>query len=168
MSEQVRFLMSHPLQIGPIFLNTIKEKWPLYYESFIGVLGWMDTYVPFSLTFFFKVMLLVVGFIDGDRHRVLTWRVRLLILLVFAASLFALGVSIYVAWTPTGADHILGLQGRYFIPISPLLLLSLCLRRGFFDLAAKRLHLLIIAYLVWALAVTLQTLVQRYYLHEPA
>ncbi len=88
-------------------------------------------------------------------------------LLVLALSVAALGVSIYVMWSPTGAPIIEGVQGRYFIPMSPLLLLPLCLRRGAIDLAAKRLHWAVIGYLIWAMAVTLYTLANRYYLPTP-
>ncbi len=48
-AEQVRFVMQHPLRLAPLFRETIGQKWHFYYLSFIGILGWLDTVLPFNL-----------------------------------------------------------------------------------------------------------------------
>ena len=41
------------------------------------------------------------------------------------ASVFAVYLSQYLAWTQVGADEIAGVQGRYFVPLLPFLALAL-------------------------------------------
>jgi hypothetical protein len=48
---------------------------------------------------------------------------RIAFILTFVAGYFATILSLYVTFTPVGADEVLGVQGRYFIPlVLPLVL----------------------------------------------
>jgi uncharacterized membrane protein len=42
--------------------------------------------------------------------------------IVFVISLVAIAGALYLVWTPVGASQVGGIQGRYFIPILPLLI----------------------------------------------
>ena len=48
---------------------------------------------------------------------------KLLTAVIAIASIVTVELSEYVSWTAAGANGIEGVQGRYFIPIAPLLFL---------------------------------------------
>jgi hypothetical protein len=93
----------------------------LYVVSFVGNLGWMDTPLPSVVVLLWLALLLLAAVTGGDPDvRFAGWQ-RGLAAAVAAASLLALSLSQYVSWTPLGAAYIEGLQGRYFLPLAPLL-----------------------------------------------
>ena len=47
-------------------------------------------------------------------------RFRVVAALVFILLLTAVGLPLYLTYSPVGAQHILGLQGRYYLPLIPL------------------------------------------------
>jgi hypothetical protein len=57
----------------------------------------------------------------------LSWRDVLLAWSAILLSVIAIGLALYVDWTPVGMPWIGGLQGRYFLPLLPAL--ALCLPR---------------------------------------
>jgi uncharacterized membrane protein len=46
-----------------------------------------------------------------------------LLFLAIAAVVYGLGLVAALPWTPIGSEYIAGAQGRYFLPIMPLLFL---------------------------------------------
>ena len=59
-----------------------------------------------------------------DRRLKETDGIRKSIFLLSAVSVLAICTSLYVWWTPIGDSRILGLQGRYFLPLLPGVLLA--------------------------------------------
>jgi len=163
MEAQIGFLLSDPRQIVAIFWNTIAVQWSFYHRSFIGILGWLDTNLPTALTTSYTWILCLVAIVDGDQAGTLNRRVRLCIAAVAVVGLIGLGLSIYLQWSPTGGSYIEGIQGRYFIPYAPLLLLLMSSRRCTIDFGGTRLHWAVIAYVIGAMMVTLHSLGHRYY-----
>jgi Predicted membrane protein len=54
-------------------------------------------------------------------NRTLT-RLAVIQTLVFIVSLIAVAGALYIAWTPVGRNWVDGIQGRYFLPLIPLLI----------------------------------------------
>jgi hypothetical protein len=54
---------------------------------------------------------------------------RLWLLTAFAGVALATATALFVTYTPPGFSFIRGIQGRYFLPVLPLLAIAL-LRRG--------------------------------------
>jgi uncharacterized membrane protein len=94
--------------------------------SFIGRLGWLNV----QLSPLFVALYLAALFmscrpgIEGSPFA-RPWRVAAVSVLVVAASTEALLVLLDLIWTSVGSVRVDGLQGRYFIPIAPALLLSI-------------------------------------------
>jgi len=70
-------------------------------------------------------VLVAVLLLAGTPRVVVQVRQRLLFYGIFAAVLVVVAASQYVVWTPVGAGDVRGLQGRYFLPAAPLLVLAL-------------------------------------------
>ncbi len=105
--------------------KTFKVYHPFYLETYIGRLGWLDTGLPYGLRLFYLLGLLVLARLDfrPEIHFGL-WR-KFLSLTVFLGIFLPLFFVFWLTWTPAGSGQIEGIQGRYFIPIVPLLFLLL-------------------------------------------
>ena len=69
----------------------------------------------------FVGLLLLAG---APQVRVVGWQ-RLVLVADIGLVLLLVAASQYAVWTTYGADEIRGLQGRYFLPAAPLVVLAL-------------------------------------------
>lgn len=122
--KQVHFIRAHPDQYALIVASTVAEHGQVWLDQ-MGTLGWLDTPVnPLAMHVFFTVLVLTAL---GDRTAGLHPGLRLKAVAWFAA-LASAGIiltSCYVCGCRHKAPLIVGPQGRYFIPLLPLLLLLL-------------------------------------------
>lgn len=116
----------HPINVGLHFISTIIEDIDnLWGSSFGQKMGWSESIIPYFLVFGFTLMILIVSLPDNDCIRTLDIKSRLICLLpvVFVLG-FCLG-AMYLG-EPGHANrwYIWGVQGRYLIPVMPLLFLQ--------------------------------------------
>jgi uncharacterized membrane protein len=119
---QMMYIFHHPLDVAPLAWRTLTEFSRNYFHEFIGVLGWLDTELPkwfvrgagVALTASF---LGVCASTPGPRP----W---LPFMVAVAASSMVFGTQ-YLVWTRPLAPLVDGVQGRYFIPLAPLVALAL-------------------------------------------
>ncbi len=95
---------------------TDPELSAFYKDTFIGVLGWLDTRLP---AYFYPVLWAGLGLsalaaVATQRLRQ-DWQPRLLLAAMAAASMGLTFLALLVTWTPHPAHLIQGVQGRYFI-----------------------------------------------------
>lgn len=119
----VSWIAVHPLEVLQMILRSIREQFSFYLEGlFIGRL------TRFDLRLFWAFILLVVYVLIGMQHEKafpLSFRQRASAALIFGATALVIFVTLLVDYTPLGSTTVVGVQGRYFLPILPLLLLSL-------------------------------------------
>lgn len=121
---QLLYSLSHPF--GFLFTlgkDLITNGWT-YFQSWINGYGYYYWTPPLIVSLFFLLSLGAVLWIDSTREHI-GKKQRTVYLLVFLAGYLVTAVSLYVTFTPVGADKILGVQGRYFIPLALLLFLVL-------------------------------------------
>jgi uncharacterized membrane protein len=123
-SEQVAHLFAQPLAFAGVLEATCRKFLLFWLDSFIGVLGYVDTPLPRWIYLAYWPALLTVALVDGGRSPVRS-RGRLALLAVAALCWIATMLAGYLGWSPVGGDHVVGMQGRYFIPFAPLLFLAL-------------------------------------------
>jgi uncharacterized membrane protein len=91
----------------------------------IGRFGYSYTPLPQFWVFMYVLVLLVMASIENDAFCKLNRMQRVISALVLLVSLGALIAGLYLNFSPVGASVMFGAQGRYFIPILPLLLFQL-------------------------------------------
>lgn len=123
--DQVMFVLHHPLQMVTIFLGFVTNTYkPMLHEA-IGVLGWLDTFLPPVFYHVAEICLLVIFFamfcsiVQKPQKQAVI--VAGCVALLLAASGTGVILALYVSWTAVGAPHIDGVQGRYFLPLVLLL-----------------------------------------------
>jgi uncharacterized membrane protein len=157
-------LLSNPLRFVWLVVYDYSYNVWAYLATGIGVLGWLDTPLPSLFILSYAGMLAFVALVDSSPEvRLDTWR-RLFMVGVWGLILVSISAALYITWTPVGTNAIIGIHGRYFIPVFPLCLLALhnyviSLSKS----AAARMPSLVISYSFVSLAVTLVVLVDRYY-----
>ena len=94
----------------------------LYAEQLVGRLGMLDVFLPRWLIRIEWIFLAVLAITAGESVPRVQ---RLLAMFVVLATMGAISVGLYFAWTPSCASLIEGIQGRYFLPIVPLALIAI-------------------------------------------
>lgn len=120
---QSAFIKAHPIQYIGIMLKTFLAKTPRLYITMVGVLGWQDTVLDY-FTYFIYPFLIYFGIrIDEYNFQLAKWQKSVIGITILIGVLITY-TSLYIMWSPVANNVILGLNGKYFIPLMlPLFLL---------------------------------------------
>lgn len=166
-TAQLAGILADPLGFTAITVTTLTFNAGHYLQQFIGVFGWLDTPLPpWHVASYAIALGLVVMFgrFSGEEpsRELSPWRKRdrLIAIVALTSSVGLLCILAYL-WNIVGADRIDGLQGRYFIPLTPLLLPLLSVSDPVFKL--RSLITSAISLAILSGLSTIMVLVQRYY-----
>jgi uncharacterized membrane protein len=122
--RQLQFVVGHPKAFALIPILTAQRDGIKMILSLVGRLGWFNIQLSPSFVIAY-LLLLLLACRPTAKSPIFTrpWRVIAIGALAAAASAEALLLMIDLIWTPVGDLRVNGLQGRYFIPIIPPLLL---------------------------------------------
>lgn len=122
------YIASNPINTVAIFIRTLIEKGDFYIKTAIGsYLGRIQIQIEMPLYLLLSYILCAMHSItiDSANSTVISNKWRVVFGLISLFVLFAVMISMLFAWTPLGSKVIEGVQGRYILPVLPLLLLSL-------------------------------------------
>lgn len=120
-------LIHQPVKAFQMFFNTVIWQAEYWHMTMIGAyLGNVDTVldVPYLLVLFFTCALLLLAFRKPGENLVLTGGRRIWIWFLCLLCAGAVMLSMLISWTPISSRIINGVQGRYFLPFLPVLLLT--------------------------------------------
>lgn len=128
--EQLNFILNNPLSYMKIWIKTMIANRNFYFSGIIGTFGLLDTYLPTVYIVIYGICALAVLFSDFSICPVkFSWKYKCIAILGGIATIFAAFMGLYILWTSmelgVGAENITGVQGRYFIPIIPLVMIIL-------------------------------------------
>lgn len=165
--SQDAFMMLHsPLKLWHTLYGTFIFCGASYLSDSIAKFGWTDTSVPTYVSSAYLLILLLCGFFkDKDEPKInLSIWSRLLFILIFllvtAITLFA-SLSIFGTSTWNGYDIILNFQGRYWIPMLPIIFI--CFSYNKFNINYKWFKLITIATSSFLFFVCLVKILYRFY-----
>jgi len=128
-SGQIAWILSHPFDLPGLAVRSLRSNLGHTIHEFFGVLGWLDIVLPhgyYRLIYLAVVLAVAVSLLPGLRERAALQSLTSVSVTILAM-LLAVGAvyfSIYVIWTPVGAPVVDGIQGRYFLPIAPFLVVA--------------------------------------------
>ena len=168
-SAQQKYIKTHVFDFIKIVGKNIIDQRSFQLVSMIGLFGLVDTYLPMPIIFFYLGLLLVIALIDNDEiKKGLYIKTKLSLVLAISLSVFAIFGIMYIGWTPTqtgkiGTYDLVGVQGRYFIPLlfPFLLLLSNNKIKGKYLEIVKNNYLIVI---VVSLIVSSITILMRFWI----
>ena len=120
---QKKFILDNPVKYIGIIFSSISNYFGLYMTSIVGLFGWNDTGLPDVLVYLFIFMILLTATINLGNEIKIGLLQKIIPLLIFFAGVIIIETGLYIYSNLPGADLIVGVQGRYFIPLVPLFLL---------------------------------------------
>lgn len=117
--------LQNPIQTIVMFYRTVEGNSTYYLQTMIGTpLGWLEINVPNIIIYGFA-FLLICSIFEKQEEKHWGRGERIWILLLAGAVAVLVLLALLIDWTTKGEELIGGVQGRYFLPILPLLLLAL-------------------------------------------
>jgi len=118
------YLWERPFSFVRLMLRTICHDTGEYITSMLGgSMGSSNIVVPvFWILCFLGILLLSVVLVKGETIKV-SFRDKLWMFVICSGVFLLIEVAMLIGWTPTYYSSVIGVQGRYFLPILPLLML---------------------------------------------
>jgi len=161
MHAQAHYIMTHGLHLWHVFVNSMIRTFDMYFQGCIGVFGWLDTQLPMWFIYVSYSVLFIVAVTDGRRFIKIKLNQRLVLFLVLTVIIGLILLSQHLTWDAVGCDTTYTIQGRYFIPVFPLLFIL------FYNPALNNLKIvvpLVMLFSMIGLTLTTRTIYIRYYI----
>lgn len=158
--EQAIYVFNNPMKFLEISIKTLSSK--KFISHFIGQLGWLDAQMSWFFLLPYLFMLIFTALTDNDGNFILTSRHKMIMAATLFTSIILICLSQYLTWTPVGRTRIQGIQGRYFIPLSPLIFLLLSTKKIKLNFNLK--NFAIVCFSFFSLIYTLIVLIKRFYI----
>lgn len=112
--------ISDPAHAIALFIDTVLLNSSRHVQGFFGgVLGWSNFTGPWYVVIIFVVLVLFA--VSTDRIKPIRPSLRLSSGIAFALAVSAIYCSMMFGWITVKDEVIVGIQGRYFLPLFPLL-----------------------------------------------
>jgi uncharacterized membrane protein len=122
-TKQLAFILQSPFRLVFVFLTSFWHYGYAYWNMTIGILGPLTVALPNWLyKIYFGLLILLIFFIESSLR--VSFFLRTLSFLLTVAVCFVLMSFFYIIWTTPGKNIIDGMQGRYLIPLLPLLFIT--------------------------------------------
>lgn len=111
-----------PAFISNLFANLMfwKSDWA---AGAMGKFGYSYTALPKAFYIIHGLVLIIIGFLSGNKTNVVNIRQKLIVFGIVFISCMLIFVGFYIGGSPIGAVKVFGMQGRYFVPFIPMILL---------------------------------------------
>ena len=119
MHEHRKLVVDAPYRLFRAAGNSVLDTGHFYVRAYVGILGWLDTWMPKWFYWFAYVYLFAMAL----TARVTTWSTRLVSTLSFVLCYLLVTLSQLLSWEPVGSHTIVDFQGRYLVPMAPLFFL---------------------------------------------
>lgn len=91
-------------------------------QLFGGTFSWLDITVPWTIVILYIVLLFAVSLSPQYEKKYIGGKDKLVMGAICLFIVGAVAASMLFTWTPKELDTIIGIQGRYFLPVLPLAL----------------------------------------------
>ena len=120
--EQTASIFAHPIQYIQTLLYTINSQTQTYLYGLFGYGVGADLHIVLytTLPIIMFIIFLFLTIADKELKNKFTTYQKIIISLITLAIIGLIFTSLYIQWTPANYDIIAGVQGRYFLPILPL------------------------------------------------
>lgn len=122
-AAQLMGVLANPFWFPFQVLQTIYGRPAFYFETVIFKPGWLTSSLP-SLWYIFMGVAIILLLRSVAEKNPLSRNQRLILLGVFLTQFLLVFFALYLAWTPVGNRHVIGVQGRYLLTLLPIFIFS--------------------------------------------
>ncbi len=158
---QTEYILNHGFYILKVFMNSLRHAFDMYYRGYIGTFGWLDTKLPIWLINISYIAIIVIAILENNKNENFSKFQRFVILGSFITTIALILLSQHLTWDCVGGEKTGTLQGRYFIPVFPLLFILFNNSRYNKQLLTKGIVMLLS---ITLLSFSAWTLYARYYI----
>lgn len=124
----VSYIFTHIKDELILLARTVQNYTADYISQMIASpLGWVEISMPATQLMGFGC-LLILSCLSTDKDKKYSIAQNIWLIILFFGVAFIVLIALQISYTPTFLDMVYGVQGRYFLPVLPLLLLAI---RGF-------------------------------------
>lgn len=117
------YIVKHPFQVVTMYWNTIMDAGDSHLRGLLGgLLSWQDVKIKWMFLCILLGGLLLFPNVENDRY-IASGKEKRIMMTAFNMSVAVIMFSMLLGFTTIDQTHIIGVQGRYYIGIVPLLLL---------------------------------------------
>lgn len=160
MSEQINYIRLNLISYIETLYLTTRDLFHSYLVDSVGLLG-MFYMLPYILVYGY-IFFLVIHIFSGRIIKKKDYKFRFYIIIYLIGTYIAVLSALYISWTSFGAEYVDGIQGRYFIPLIPVL--SIFLSKKKILIEKEVLDLKTNLFLNFGLLYTIILLISRYYI----
>lgn len=118
-------VIQHPIHEIVIIIATFQRFTADYISQMIsGPLGWLEMNVP-ALQLSGFLMMLFYSLFNVEKKSKIDQKVKLCSGLISMMIILIVILALQISWTPDNSMIVVGVQGRYFLPILPMVLLAM-------------------------------------------
>jgi uncharacterized membrane protein len=161
--QQLAFIINHPLNFISLAARNYIFSSGYYLKTFFGQLTWFDLYVPTYLVVLIYLVIIGAALLDKDSKKTISKINKFIFMLIIAGTAFIISALLYMSWSPIGGDFVEGIQGRYFIPVAPLIFLLFYQHKLNWRHFRGFAPLIVAVTVIFSLIITLLTVYRRYY-----
>lgn len=121
--EQVAYAISHPFDFLYAVAHSVGMYFDFYWKNMLGILGWTDASL-LTLHYVLIIFALVVLVAMKSKEEV-SIKERGVFFVTWIAVMLSIFGALYAISTPVGDNYVHLMQGKYFLPVFPLLLLAI-------------------------------------------
>jgi len=160
MHEQMQYILSHGFYLCHVFINSMTYAFDMYFQGYIGTFGWLDTKLPTWIIILSYTVLIIIALADNNADIKIKGYHKIIIFISIVSITSLILLSQHLTWDCVGSDIIATIQGRYFIPVFPLLFMLFYNVKFYYS---KIIIPVVIIFSFLSLTVTINTLYTRYY-----
>lgn len=128
--NQLNYLLSRPLDIIKIGLNTLSRNGVFYLRGIVGYFGWFRFRLSDFTVIACLLLFVILGFSENEilnfdkrkENSRINYKKSLVVISVLF-SIAAIFLSMYLCWSEYMLPYVDGVQGRYFIPLIAIIVL---------------------------------------------
>ena len=146
--EQINGIIRNPVHYLKVLYNNFKINGTYYLYSCIGeYMGWLTIMSPIQYVYLYIAVLFAAIFVENNsevlnkKEKIWTFMLALLMDLLIVTGL-------YIEWSKVNDLIVLGVQGRYFLPVTILMLLCLCQKENYIKIKNPNIVMLVCSSLV--------------------
>ncbi|HFR3692493.1 TPA: DUF2142 domain-containing protein [Streptococcus suis] len=147
---QIDSIVQNPINFINILWNTILTKTSFLLRSYSGQFSALNRNLPFLLVAYYYASISIVSFDFEVKDKILTVINKVVLLILMIGYVLLTFTALYQIWTPVGSTEVIGLQGRYFIPLSLVFIMILNSRK--FTLSSNKIKKIAIIS-IWSILV---------------